>query len=473
MFRSLNIKYALILISVLSVVSCKTAIDPVAPTPKMDEPEKLATHPESTVSIPIEMSLKEYYGYAESQVPTEFKGGEHPCEGVSFDYFFKRNPFELSATNNKIAIDVSGKYWIKMSYCVSCSDLVTSQPICITPRIPFSCGVSEPMRRMSLQYTTSFALTRDYSLETKTVLTDLKAIDPCEVTVFKYDATDELLKEVRKALKDVAKDIDKQLGQISFQKEAQSAWDMLNKPIKVKDFGVLHMNPSQVFLSQPKVNNDSLFTTLTLKVSPIFDYNSVEAKKELPDLNIVEKPKSDSFDLNVLFKLNYDSLSTTLQHYAGGKQLTVKKKLLIFDSLSITGADNNELIIRVKFSGSKKGILYLRGTPKYDPVEQSVELVNISYDLATKSVLLKTADWLFDDRIIQEIEKASKQDLKPEFEKLRKSINDSFRYSLKEYNVAGQVKSIKVVDLVTRPDELRLLITATGNVKVNNFGLKH
>ncbi len=456
---------------ILFTYSCKTTIEPVAPTPKMDEPEKLATHPESTVSIPIEMSLKSYYSLAEKQVPMEFKGGEHPCEGVSFDYFFKRNPFELSASNNKIAIDVSGKYWIKMSYCVSCSDIVTDKPVCVVPRIPFSCGVSEPMRRMSLQYTTSFDITPNYSLETKTILTDLKAIDPCEVTVFNYDATDELIKEVRKSLKDVAKDIDKQLAEITFEKEAESAWNMLNKPIKVKDFGMLHMNPSAVFLSQPKVNNDSLFTTLTLKVSPIFDYDGNETKKELPDLNLVKTPKSDSFDLNILFKLNYDSLSTTLQRYAGGKEMMVKNKLIIFDSLAITGADNSELIIKVNFSGSKKGILYLKGTPKYDPLTESVELTNITYDLATKSVLLKTADWLFDDRIIQEIAKASKQNLKPEFEKLRKSINDAFHYSLKEYNVKGQVNTIKVLDLVTRPDEIRLLVTATGKVKLNNFGL--
>ena len=461
----------LFLVSTLCMLGCKTAIEPVAPTPKMDQPEKLASHPESTVSIPIEMSLKSYYSLAEKQVPTEFKGGEHPCEGVSFDYFFKRNPFALSAKNNKIAIDVSGKYWIKMSYCVSCSDLVTEKPVCIAPRIPFSCGVDEPMRKMTLQYTTSFDITPKYSLETKTVLTDLKAIDPCEVSVFKYDATDELLKEVRKALKDVAKDIDKQLAAISFEKEAESAWNMLNKSIKVKDFGMLHMNPSAVYLSEPKVNNDSLFTTLTLKVSPVFDYNGNEIKKDLPDLNMVKAPKSDSFDLNILFKLNYDSLSTTLQRYAGGKQLLVKNKLIVFDSLAITGADNSELIIKVNFSGSKKGILYLKGTPKYDPLTESVELTNISYDLATKSVLLNTADWLFDDRIIEEIGKASKQNLKPEFEKLRKSINDAFHYSLKEYNVKGQVNAIKVLDLVTRPDEIRLLVTATGKVKLNNFGI--
>lgn len=458
------------ILTIFIVTSSCNTIEPIAPVEKMDTPEPLDEFPVSVVSIPIEMSLKSYYNLAEKQVPNEFKGGEHPCDGVSFDYHFNRDPFKLSADNNKVSIDVTGKYWIKMTYCVACSDLVTEKPVCVAPRIPFSCGVYEPMRRMSLQYTTSFDLTKDYSLKTKTVLTDLKAIDPCEVTVFKYDATGELLKEVRKALKDLAGDIDKQLSAISFKKEASDAWKMLDKPLKVKDFGILHMNPESIYLSEPKITNDSLFTTLTLGVHPIFDYDNTPGGSKLPELNVVNVPKSDSFDLNILFKLNYDSLTQTLQHYAGGKQLMLKNKILIFDSVSIAGADNTELLIQVKFSGSKKGTLYLRGIPTYDPKTESVELTNISYDLATKSVLLKTADWLFDDRIIEEIGKASKQDLKPQFEKLTKSINDAFHYGFKEYNISGQVNQIRVVHLVTRQDEMRLLITATGKLKLNNFG---
>lgn len=451
--------------------SCRT-IEPIAPVENVEKPSpKIQNLPSlSTISIPVVISLQQYYSLAEKQVDNDFHGGEHPCEGVSFDYFFHRNPFEISATDNKIQLDISGKYWIKMSYCVTCSDVVTDKPVCVLPRIPFSCGVSEPMRRMEMQYTTSFAIENDYSLKTKTYLTELKAIDPCEVTVFKYDATDKLLKEVRKSLKDLAQDIDRQLSAVSFKKEAESAWKTLNAPIKVKDLGILHVNPKSIFLSEPVIKNDSLHTTLSLIVDPVFNHNNTSTPSKLPELNVISQPKSDSFDLNIAFQLNYDSLSKTIQQYAGGQQLQLKGKTIIFDSVSIAGADNNELIVRVKFSGSKKGLMYLRGTPKYDPAEETLELTNVSYDLATKSVLLKTADWLFDDKIIQKITEASKQDLRPQFAKLSKSVNDAFHYNYNEYNVKGKVSKIQVLDLNNRSTELYVLVKIAGKMEVDNFG---
>jgi hypothetical protein len=448
--------------------SCR-AIEPESP---LESPGPLIKKeiPVSTLSIPIAISLKPYYSLADKQVPTEFTGGEHPCEGVSFDYFFQRKPFDINANSDKVKIDVSGKYWIKMSYCFDCTDMFSETPICSVPRIPFSCGVDEPMRKMSLQYETSFDILNNYSLKTHTTLTNLKALDACEVTVFNYDATEELLKEVKKALKDVAGDIDKELGGISFKKEAQKAWEMMNDPIKVKDFGILHVNPQSISLSKPKISNDSLYTTLCLQASPVFDHKNSIGEKKLPELKTTSKPASDSFDLNIGLYLNYDSISKTIQHYAGGKELKIKNKTIIFDSIFVTGAQYDELVIKVKFSGSKRGTLYLKGKPKYDPLTESIEFTNVSYDLATKSLLLKTADWLFDDRIIQEITKASKQNLRPQFDKMIKSVNDAFHYNFNEYNIQGAVQTIHVNDLSTRKEELFMYIQITGKMKVDNFG---
>lgn len=465
-----NAVWTILILVFTALQACRT-IEPVAPVETVEKPNAKVENTLSTVSIPIVISLQQYYSLAEKQVDSDFRGGEHPCEGVSFDYFFHRNPFEISATDNKIKLDISGKYWIKMSYCVDCSDIVTDKPVCVLPRIPFSCGVSEPMRRMEMQYTTSFNIENDYSLNTKTYLTELKAVDPCEVTVFKYDATDKLLKEVRKSLKDVAQDIDKQLSSVSFKKEAESAWKTLNNPIRVKDLGTLHVNPKSIFLSNPVIANDSLHTTLSLIVDPEFNYDNTNSNPaKLPELNVIPQPKSDSFDLNITFRLDYDSLSKTIQQYAGGQKLLIKGKTIVFDSVSIAGADNNELILRVKFSGSKKGLMYLRGTPKYDPADETLELTNVSYDLATKSVLLKTADWLFDDKIIQKITEASKQDLQPQFAKLSKSVNDAFHYSYNEYNVKGKVSKIQVLDLNNRSTELYVLVKVAGKMEVDNFG---
>lgn len=448
-------------------VACRS-IEPMAPSETVKTIPSLP-QPTSQIIIPLEIALSGYYDLADKQVPKEFSGGEHPCEGVSFDYHFVRNPLKLNADDNKVTVDVGGKYWIKMSYCVDCSDLLTDKPSCILPRIPFSCGVGEPMRRMQMQYTSSFSLTEDYGIETETKLTKLEALDPCTVTVFKFDATDQLLTEVRKALKDVAKDIDKQMSEISFKKEAKEAWDQASETFRIPGYGYVHLNPQKIALLEPQIKENILYTTMLVEALPVFDHNSEQSPKtELPDLEIMKSLPSDTFQLYVDFNLNYDSLSTTIQQFGGGQKIMIKDKEVIFDSIAITGASANELLLRVRFSGAKKGTLYLHGTPVFNSETETIELTNLAYDLETKSVLLKTAKWLFSDRIIEEMTKASKQNLQPYLVKLTKTLNQSLEYNFDEYKLNGTIKNLHVMHLYPAEDQLVVRVKATGNLKLKN-----
>lgn len=455
------------LLLLIAVSSCRN-IDPIAPEETI-KAIPTVPQPTSQIVIPLEIALDGYYELADKQVPKEFKGGEHPCEGVSFDYFFNRNPLELNADNNKVTVDVTGKYWIKMSYCVECTDIFSEKPACILPRIPFSCGIGEPMRRMHLQYSSSFALTKDYGITTQTKLTKLEALDPCTVTVFQFDATEQLITEVRKSLTDLAKDIDKQTSSINFKKEAQEAWTQAGETFRVPGYGYIHLNPQRIALVEPQVRQNTLYTTMLVDALPVFNHSSVQTpQKPLPPLEILESVPSDTFQLYVDFNLNYDSLSTTIQQFAGGQKLILQKKEVIFDSVSVTGASANELLIKVKFSGEKSGILYLRGTPLFNAETETIELQHVDFDLQTKSVLLKTAKWMFSDRILDAIQKASKQDLQPHLKKLTKTLNQSLQYNFNEYKLNGVVNDLHVLHLYPSTNELVVRVKATGNLKLKN-----
>jgi hypothetical protein len=451
----------------LILSSCKS-INPVAPIQET-KAIPVVEQPVSTIVLPLEISLSSYYALADKEVPKKFNGGEHPCAGVSFDYHFDRDPLKLNADNNNITIDVSGKYWIKMSYCVECTDLITEKPVCISPRIPFSCGVGEPMRKMSLQYTSNFELTKDYGIKTTTTLTKLEAIDPCKVTVFHFDATDQLLTEVKKSLTTLAKDIDKQTSAINFKSQAKAAWKQASETFYIPSYGYVHLNPLTIGLVEPRVSNNMLYSTLIIEARPLFNHNPTSVTpKPLPDLNIVKKPVNDTFQLFVDFNLNYDSLSKTIQQLAGGQKLMLQKKEIIFDSVSIAGASNNELLFKVKFSGSKKGILYLRGIPTFNPETETIELTNLDFDLETKSVLLKTAKWLFSNRILEEIRKISKQDLKYQMKTLTKALNESLHYTYQDYYLNGSINDLHVTHLYPDTSQLVVRVKAKGKMKLTN-----
>jgi hypothetical protein len=457
----------LISVSIILLNSCKpieakqplTQVQVIPPTPQN----------KSIISIPIELDLKPFFEMGEKQVPMTFDGGEHPCEGVSFDYHFVRNPMKWDASNDVIKIDVSGKYALKMSYCYDCTDAFTEVPICTTPRIPFSCGIDEPMRRMKMQYTTQYKLTENYGIETKTELTELKAIDPCEVTVFSYDATGELIKEVRKSLTDVAKDLDKDLSKMNFRKEVQSKWNELNAPIKIENYGYLHANTNTLFLSQPSVKNNKLSTVLTVVAFPLFDNNPSKGTiLPLPPLEIIEKPIDNSYSIYLDLNLDYDSLSTSIHSLSKGQVFKIKKKTVCIDSIAITGASNQELLFRVQFSGSKKGTLYLRGIPEFDAEKQVIQLKTIDFDLETKALLLKTAKWLFSNKILEEIQKASKQDIKPLLNDAKAEINKQLNYTYEDFYFSGKVDELKVLELYPLNETLMIRTKATGKLNLTN-----
>jgi len=455
--------YRYLFVLFLAVTACRT-IEPAIPETKI----QLAPMPEqpvSTIVLPVSIDLTPYYALADKQVPYAFDGSDHPCSGVSFDYHFERDPLKLTGNGREIAVDVSGKYSIRMSYCPECTDLFSEKPYCITPRIPFSCGIGEPMRRMKMRYVSGFELTKNYGIVTHTRLEDVKAIDPCEVTVFSYDATEELLKEVRKALTSLAKDIDKQTAGISLKPQAAKLWKSAGEPIAVPGFGFIYLKPKKIRLTQPVLANNLLTGSLILEARPVFGtHRQNVSATPLPDLEFSNGYQTDTLQLFSDLNLQYDSLSAIINRYVSGTELLIQKNKVIIDSVNIAGADDRNLIFRVKFSGKKRGTLYIIGQPDFNSATQQIELKNVAFDLQTKSALLKTAKWLFSDRILQEISKNCKQDLAPQLELLRKGLNKSLHITQYGFKLDGNILQLRVEEVYPETENLVIRVAAKGKL---------
>ncbi len=463
--RKLGVLFLQTVLFGLSFSACKQ-IAPLAPANEVAVIPPIE-QPVSHIIVPVELSLTNYFKQIDESVDQEFNGGEQQCEGVSYNYHFQRKPIKFSANNKKISYDVAGEYWIKMSYCPKCTDIFSSKPSCISPRIPFSCGINEPMRKMELQYSTSIGINEKYQLVGQTKLEKLEAKDPCEVSVFQYDATDILLKEVKKALTNLTVDIDKEIGKYSFKKEAESAWKSANQTIAFSPYGYLHIQPIALVLETPHFEKDNLLTTVCIDARPIFSSDpTTKLSSPLPPLKQVSSFPTDEFDLIMDLRLNYDSLSHVLQSLYGKKELLIKNRKVIIDSVAITGAAKNQLNIALRFSGYKKGYLYLTGTPTFDEATQTISITSLDYDLATKHVLLKTAKWLFNDRILTALQDATLHDLTPQLEQLKEVINSNFHYTYAPFVVKGKVNHLAVSSIFPDEKELIIRVLSTGKVKV-------
>ncbi|HLP56521.1 MAG TPA: DUF4403 family protein [Fluviicola sp.] len=460
--------YQVLLFFICVLVGCRT-IEPIAPA-VTEQKAPMPEQPVSTIVLPIAVDISSYYKLADEQVDYKFDGGEQHCSGVSYSYHFERDPMKLAVNDRTVDINVSGKYRLKLNYCPDCSALFSDEPHCIIPRLYFSCGYDEPMRRMKLQYRSEFGLTSDYGIRTTTKLTELKAIDPCEVSFIEYDITDELVKEVRKELVKLATDIDKQTAAISFKKEAADLWNQAVTSIEIPGYGFIQLQPTTLQLTNPVIRNNILSTSLVMEAKPRFFTQKPEDQAiELPPLQLTESVPNDTLKLTADLHLRYDSLSGIMNRYMSGTKLLIKKREIILDSVRIAGANDQQLIFKVGFSGDKKGVLYITGKPAFNTLLQQIELTEVAFDIETKSTLLKTAEWLFSDRILDEITKNSKQDLKPQLDLLLTELNKSLYIEKEGFIVTGKMTDLLVDQVYPETEQLIVRVSSKGKLSLSNI----
>ena len=449
----------------LLLTSCRS-IQPEAPEIAVNESVSIPVQPVSVVKVPIKIDLSPYFKETNASVPKSFTGGEHPCSGVSYDYYFKRQPIQFKGTGAHLEYSVKGSYWMKMSYCPECISLFSDDPACISSRIRFTCGVNEPMRKMNVSFKSKIGVTPEYRLTSNTQLKKLKATSPCEVTLFRYDATSTLEKEVKKAMKSVEKDIDKEIGRIDLRPDIELAWEAIEMPIDLNGYGYMFLNPRNVGMSPIRYVGDTAYLDAYLQAYPEVRLDTI-GFRSTPLPNLTELEVEDGFDVKMDITANYDSLSTILTRDIQGMETHIKGKKVIFGAVSIHGAADQKLHIKVDFSGKKSGTLYLTGTPSFDAKKQRISFPDLEFDVKTRSALLKGAKWLFDKKITDMVRDAAAMELAEYLDQFRVTVDESLNGEVDSgVYMNGAVKEILIDFIYPREDALFMRVSSKGSLGI-------
>ena len=462
----MKISYSLLLLPLFFIASCGS-ISPEAPEIIVQETYVAPPLEMSTIKVPIKINLKPYFDETDKSIDTKFSGKEEQCSGVSIQYNFVRNPIEFKGVGDKLHFDVDGKYAITLNYCPTCSDLFASSPYCLTPRIYASCGVGEPMRKIHVGYETTIGITKNYSLKSTTKLRKVEALSPCKITVFEYDATSKLEKEVTKILSDMEKDIDKEISAVSIKSEIEKTWNLLHAPTDLAGYGFLELNPKAISIGKIKYTGNYAEFDVILEAKPkILSAVSETKPKALPPVSTFKD--REGFDIHTDIYSNYDSLSSVLTRTLSGTKLDLKGKEVIFGDIAIYGASNEQISIQLSFSGSKKGTLFLVGTPKFDKEKQHISFPDLEFDVKTKSALLKSAKWLFDKKVTNLLRESAAIDLTPYLASLKTTMNESLNVQLdKGVSMSGKVKDVKIDLIHPLSEQLHIRVLSTGSIAID------
>ncbi|MCU7551573.1 DUF4403 family protein [Chitinophagaceae bacterium LB-8] len=436
----------------------------------------LDSMPESEINVPIQIDLKPIFSLVENKVDTVFSTPNWPEGWVEADcatrykYFFHRSPFSISASGNELNITFTGNY-----------KMVGATRVCIADKIlsiwtpPCKCGFTEGDRQVKIGFKSRFNILPRHSLSMKIDQAKPIALNKCTICFWQQDITAQIMKQIQVQLDLARKTLQDSFRVVDLKPYLQKAWDQLNDVFAVGNLGYFSLYPRKIYIQNMDAKDDLLNINIGITATPLVSFEIPEVN-EAPVPELTPAVTKNNFNIYLDAVLQYDSLSKIVNQYLKGKRFNFQegfiKKYVVIQNCQLSGNEDGRLKIKVDFSGSHKGIVYFVGNPVYDSAQQSLVVHNLHYDLQTRDFLLKTAQWLYNKRIINELSKYTSFNLSQYYDTASKTLNTWLNKEWRKgMQSSGSVAELKLTDVFVKPQHLIIRSNCTGNLtlKINEL----
>jgi hypothetical protein len=435
--------------------------------------------PLSEIDIPIQLNLRPLYSLAENNVDTVFTSPNYPDGWIQSDcatrykYHFRRSPLKISMQGTTLDLSFTGFYQIIGSTraCVSGAVVSPWTPAC-------RCGFDEGERKVNVGFTSNFQLQPNYILRSTIIRKEPQALDKCSVCFWGQDITTEVMKGLKAELDASKKAMEDSFRVVSLRPYIQRAWNMLNDVYTIPNVGYFALHPKKLRMENINAKNDFLNISIGISATPVVSFVKPEIAPTLvPDLAGANHP--GGFNIFLEAALQYDSLSKVLNGFLTGKRFVVAegmfKKHIIVEHTAVSGDEKGNMVIRVDFSGSFEGAAYFTGKPVYNAEKKTIEVQDLDYDLKTKNLLLKTAKWLFNKRIVSELKQYTSFELSQYYDTATRTMNDWLnREWTKGIQGNGTVRELKLTSVYALPEHLLIRSNCVGElgIRVSELNLR-
>ncbi|MBK7939576.1 MAG: DUF4403 family protein [Lewinellaceae bacterium] len=205
---------------------------------------------------------------------------------------------------------------------------------------------------------------------------------------------------------------------------------------------------------------------VTFGEKPWFRENST-----LPNLrHISEAP--DDFQVRVATDVPFPEAERLAKNMMIGQTFESGKNKVKIEDIQLWG-NNDKLVVNARLSGSFSGNIYFIGKPEYNPTKNQIEVKDLDFHIDTRSFLMRSAAWLFQGAIKNQMKKAMVFPMEDNIRQLKTSVQQSLdRYELQPGVVlTGTVDSVTVESTKITPTSIRVNLFSNGKLNVDVKGL--
>lgn len=454
-----NLRIILLFVAFFLVSSCKKTLAPEAPD--MAEIKKEYSKELSSLNLPIVLQIDEL----QKTINDQFSGVIY--DDQSFDdndgdnlkmKVTKLKDIKLSASGRTLSYSVPLKIWADYRQALGALSMHKTATM-----------------EVILKFKTEIGLNKKWELSTKTTAEGYKWISEPTITI--AGAPIKITKIVGgildEQLQPVADILDQQVAEVASTRDLmKEVWIEIQKPMLVnEEYSTwLKIEPKSFSLAPIKSNRKQIELNIGMRgfLEVILgDEPEYSVTTKLPDL-IKTKKNDETFHMTIATEVSFESATSILKENLVGYTYNYgKKKKIEVTNCQVFGV-GDELGVRVDFEGNINGQFYLTGTPKYDSATTEIYMDNFNWDIKSKKLILKAADWLLHGPVKNKIEEYMRYPLDSTIIEYTELAEQSLRDNPLSDNIHlhCDIENVYPTDILMTPNAIRTYLFIEGRAKV-------
>jgi len=412
----------------------------------MDEAFRTALKKEiSSLNVPIEVSSEEVAKVLNQAIRRELYKGSTKTRGVTAD-ILRNGQIVVSAADNYIYFTLP----VTMSLSYGMFE---------TAAIP-----------LNLKFRANPRVSPDWKLNAEIHyigLSDLLAEDTGvgPISIKPRSIVEEITKPLQQVLSDL---INRKINEkFPLKSQVARAWNAVQKPVSVDRSrnAWLKLTPREVMLSPLQTRNNRI--RLSVGINSFAELAVGPEPAAAPPLPLPNLKLVNTLDRNFRIALNADLSYADILKIASplllDKELNSDGKTVIIKDLDLYG-NGDKFVVKVATEGSLEGVFYLTGTPRFDPLTNIFSVEDVDFDMQTRSLLLKSADWFLHSMIRSRIQERLNMDLTQRLEQARDIAGKAIaQVQLADHVLLrGNIKSLQFSDVLVQKDKISIQLFTEG-----------
>lgn len=434
-----------VLLCVITLCSCSGVKTLTAERP-IDEAFRTALNKEaSSLNIPIEASTDDLAKVLNQTVRKDLYKGSTKTKGLTADV----------TRNGQIAVSAADNFlYINLPIAMSLSyGMFETKPIPLKLKFKVKAGITPDWR----------VHTEIYYLGLSDLLAEDVGIGP--LSIKPRGIVEGITQPVERMLSDLIAQKINEMFPVKIQ--VAKVWNRAQKPVLLdKNYNAwLKLTPLEVMMFPLYAQNNQVKLSVGINTFAELVVGPEPAGRPplpLPSLKLV-----NTFDKTFRIALNADLFYKDLRAIASplllNKRFNSDDKSIVIKDFDLYG-NGDKLVIKLETQGSLDGVFYLTAKPVFNPQTKVFSVEDVDFDMQTRSLLLRSADWFLHGAIRSIIQDKLNTDLTRQLEQTRQMAGKALaRVPLLDHvYLKGDIKNLKFNDVMVQKDKISIQVYTEG-----------